>query len=113
MARSLMTPLLLGLSLACDEPQDCGKVETCPVGTSIEEYRESREGFEVSGDLSSDLSEYEGGVAFRHFTNGSCEWACVAIQECPDPTFPVITEDCFTCGTVNADGDVVQGDCDG
>jgi len=112
MARPLI-PLLLGLSMACDEPQDCGKVETCPVGTVIEEYRESREGYEVSGDVSGDYSEYEGGIAFRRFESGSCEWACVAIQECPDPTFPVITEDCFTCGTVNADGDLVQGDCDG
>jgi hypothetical protein len=105
----LLLPLCL--SVACDEQGDCGKAETCPVGTVIEEYREDREGFEVSGDAAGDVSEYEGGVAFRRFEQGSCEWACVAIQECPASTFPVITEDCFTCGTVNNDGDVVQGDC--
>ena len=112
MVRSFL-PLLLGLSMACGEPQDCGKVETCPVGTVIEESRENREGFEISNDSTIDYSEYQGELAFRRFESGSCEWACVAIQECPDDTFPVITEDCFTCGTVNPDGDVVQGDCDG
>ena len=103
--------LALSLAVACDDQGDCGKVETCPVGTVIEEYREDRQGFEITGDAQGDADDYDGSVAFRRFEDGSCEWACVAIQECPDPTFPVITTDCFTCGTVNADGDVVQGDC--
>jgi hypothetical protein len=110
MSAAVRTACLV-LLLGCEEDKDCGEVETCPVGTVIEEYRSDREGFELSGDVDGDYAGYDGGVAFRRFDNGTCEWACVAIQECPDPTFPVITEDCFTCGTVNDDGDVVQGDC--
>jgi hypothetical protein len=109
--RHPLSILLLTLSFGCDEAEDCGKAETCPVGTVVEEYRENREGFEISGEGSTDYTSYEGGLAYRRFENGTCEWACVAIQECPDFTFPVITEDCFTCGTVNDDGDLVQGDC--
>ena len=111
MHRRLMP--LLALSLGCDEPVDCGKVQSCPVGTVVEEYRESREGFEIRGTASANYRDYTGGVAYRQYESGSCQWTCVAIQGCPTDTFPVISDDCFTCGTVNDDGDLVQGECDG
>ena len=43
------------------------------MGTVVEEYRENREGFEISGDASGTYSEYEGGIAFRRFESGSCD----------------------------------------
>lgn len=89
--------------------ESCGE-QGCPVGTAWEEYRAVREGFEVSAGA--DPKSYGGEVAFKHFGEGECAWTCVTINACPDTTFPVITESCFTCGTVNAQGEVVQGTCD-
>ena len=107
----LLPTALLGLNMGCGQPEDCGKVESCPVGTVVEAYSQYREGLEINGDVSSTAGLYDGGVAFRHFESGTCEWACVAIQECEPPAFPIITEDCFTCGLMSEEGEVVQPEC--
>ncbi len=58
---------------------------------------------------------YDADGAFASFGMGDCEYYCSVIQACPEDTFPVITEDCFTCGVVTYDsaGEPVisQGNC--
>ncbi len=87
---------------------NCGDQE-CPVGTYFDEYRAQREGFEVEAEV--DPGSYSGGVAYRDFGEEECRYTCVVMQECPAWTFPVITEDCFTCATVD-EGEVVGGECE-
>ena len=104
--------VVAGLVTACGDKDDCGVEQECPTGTVVEEYRANREGFEISGDGSSNgYDDYDGSVAFRHFESGQCRWTCVAIQECPAETVPVITEDCFTCGTWNDSEELEVPDC--
>lgn len=89
---------------------DCGAQE-CPVGTAFSEYRADREGFDLSAGL--DPATYSGEVAFSTFGESECAYQCETINPCPADTFPVITETCFTCGLITADGEVAQGSCDG
>jgi hypothetical protein len=74
-----------------------------------EEYQHNRSGYDVN--LGWDPAYKDAEVLFKSFSDGECKWACVVIQECPADTFPVITEDCFTCGLVNDEGEVVQAEC--
>lgn len=107
--------LLVLLTLAaCGNPQKtaeaCGEQE-CPVGTAFYESREVVEGIEI--DASFDPKTYAGELAFKRMGEGSCEYYCQTIEPCDEGTFPVITEDCFTCGVVNPEtGEVSQGVCD-
>ena len=109
-----MSVLLLYIS-ACGDPKagdiasQCGE-KTCPVGTTYEEYRSMRDGYDI--DLAVDPTTYSGELAFKNFEEGECKWTCVLIQGCPEGTFPVISEDCFTCGAITDDGQVLQGSCD-
>ena len=113
--KAMKTPALfvpLSLLLGCNGEeiaQSCGE-QSCPVGTAFEEYRATREGFDL--DLAVDPAEYSGEVAFSTFGEGECSYQCVTINPCPEDTFPVIDEDCFTCGAITSDGDVVQGSCE-
>jgi len=105
---SVIASLLLGVVGCGSDDLDCGE-QTCPVGTYFDEYRASREGFEV--DVEVDVTSYSGEVAFRNFGEEECRYTCVVMQECPEWTFPVITEDCFTCATVE-EGELVGGECE-
>ena len=58
-----------------------------------------------------DVTAYAGGVAFWNFGEFECRYTCVVTQDCPEWTFPVISEDCFTCATVE-NGEVLGGACD-
>ncbi len=89
--------------------QDCGSQE-CPVGTAFAEYRADRAGFDLSAGA--DPKTYSGEVAFSTFGESECTYQCTTINPCPDSTFPVITNSCFTCGLLNAEGEVAQGECD-
>lgn len=103
---------LLSLLASCaaeDVANSCGSQE-CPVGTAFSEYRAVREGFDLDADI--DPLEYSGEVAFSTQGEGECRYTCETINACPEDTFPVITEDCFTCGAITADGEVAQGSCE-
>ena len=89
---------------------DCGTQE-CPVGTAFAEYRADRQGFDLQAGL--DPTTYSGEVAFSTFGESECAYQCETINPCPNGTFPVITDSCFTCGVVTPDGQVAQGDCGG
>lgn len=88
----------------------CGE-QACPVGTAFKESRSITAGYDISGGI--DPAEYQAEGAFARFGEGECEYACEVIQACPEGTFPVITADCFTCGVLNAEGEVQQGSCGG
>lgn len=88
----------------------CGQYE-CPVGTAPKELRQVSGGTNITGGI--DLTAYAAEGAYSVFGEGSCEYACELIQGCNGETFPIITKDCFTCGTVNASGQAVQGSCNG
>ena len=91
-----------------DDDIDCGPQE-CPVGTAYDEYQAQREGYDV--DTVYDDSFHHAAVAYRTFGEAECRYQCVAIQECPAETVPVITEDCFTCGTWNDSEELEVPDC--
>ena len=117
MQKSFFSIVLVMASLGCKQAgqtalegaKACGDQE-CPVGTAFAEFRSVREGFEL--DVGFDPKTYSGEVAFKNFGEGECTYTCETINACPVDTFPVIREDCFTCGVVNANGEVVQGACD-
>ena len=107
---------LLLLGAACTDPiqsaediaNSCGK-QDCPVGTAFREIREVQGGYDISAGF--DPSTYSADGAFQSMGSGSCSYACEVINPCPEKTFPVITQTCFTCGVVNSAGDVAQGAC--
>jgi len=104
--------LVLLLAVACGNPnlaaQECD--EECPIGTAIAKSAEITEAIDL--DLGVDPSTYAGELAFKRVGEGSCEMECITIEPCDEGTFPVITEDCFTCGLVSAEtGEVNQGSC--
>lgn len=117
---SLMFTLLLALGAwapagcgdeveaAKDVADSCGE-QACPVGTSFREVRSISAGTDITAGV--DASNYEGDGAYKRFGMGMCEYACQVINACPEDTFPVITADCFTCGTLDAEGNVRQGSC--
>lgn len=116
----LLACLLLVCAVAavggCTDPVDaaqnvaeaCGD-QPCPVGTAFTEIRSISAGYDIG--LGYDPASYSASGAFKRFGEGDCEYACQVINACPDGTFPVITADCFTCGTLNAAGEVQQGTC--
>ena len=89
-----------------DDTFSCERV--CPAGTAVATSQQIEEGYDL--DAAGDPSEYEGQIAFATFVEGRCTWTCATIQPCPPETFPVITEECFTCAAL-ADGEIVQGGC--
>jgi hypothetical protein len=107
----------LGLAVACSDGTEaaalCGMQE-CPVGTSFSESRTSMMTYDIA--LGFNAMTYDADGAFKSFGSGSCEYFCGVIQACPEDTFPVITDSCFTCGTVTYDSAgepvVSQGNCD-
>jgi hypothetical protein len=86
----------------------CGRRE-CPSGTRPEETRSLDASNDISGGY--DPATYKAEGSFKRSGSGSCEYACVVIQPCPNGTFPIIGEDCFTCGNIKEDGTVDQGAC--
>ena len=105
--------VLVGLVACKDEVDpDCGDAE-CPVGTAYDVYHKDREGINVtvSGSHTSATSVSKGQVAYKNYGEGECRYTCVAISECPEDTWPVITEDCFTCALLDDDGEPVSVDC--
>lgn len=97
----------------CGNPQktaeSCG-LQECPVGTLFYESREVVEGIDIAAAY--DPATYSGELAFSRVGEGRCEYYCQTMEPCDEGTFPVITEDCFTCGVVNQEsGDVSQGVC--
>lgn len=87
----------------------CGDY-VCPIGTAPRELRQVEGGYEIGASI--DVTKYQADGAYKVFGEGSCEYACEVMQPCNEGTFPVITKDCFTCGTMNAQGQVVQGACE-
>lgn len=73
---------LLGIVAGCGKSASvaasCGD-QSCPAGTVVEEYRSSRDGFDVSGGASA--SEASGDVAFANFGEGECRFTCVAMAD--------------------------------
>ena len=107
--RPVIGALVLPLLAGCPDDVDCSN-KACPVGTKFDEYRAARDGFDLN--IEHDPDTYDGQFAFRSFGEEECRYTCVAIQECPEWTFPVITADCFTCAAV-VDGEVVGVECAG
>ncbi len=106
---TLASLLLAACGDAADIAAECGATE-CPVGTAYDEYRAVRSGIDLEITVE-DPTAYSGEIAFQNFGEGECQYTCVAIQACPEWTWPVITEDCFTCATMNEDGEVVDPEC--
>lgn len=108
----MVPPLLLLALLACGArkiAEECD-ASVCPVGTAPAESRALEGAIDL--DLAFDPTTYAGEVAFKEISNGSCSVLCATIEPCDEGTFPVITEDCFTCGVVDeTTGEVNQGSC--
>lgn len=81
---------------------------SCPAGTRPVALSASKNAIDVSTYASP--RTWSGGIGYKTFGERSCQVACVATQACPAGTFPVITQNCFTCGQVVGDG-VKQGAC--
>ena len=80
-----------------------------PAGTTPVMSARSSGGVQVEGEV--DPTDWSGGLAVRTFGEGECAFSCLAIQECPEGTWPVFSYSCFTCATLNSRGEVVQGSC--
>ncbi len=93
---------------AVEVAKACGQ-QRCPVGTALRESRSVTTGSDISGGY--DPVTYKADGAYKRLGSGQCEYICQLIQPCPDGTFPVITEDCFTCGAIGSGGAVAQGAC--
>lgn len=115
MNRTWMTLILVMLATGCPNKNsnlnasDCGE-QGCPIGTTPEEYRKDREGFEVQAGA--DPATYSGEVAFKTFGESECAYQCVAIFTCAEDQYPFITESCYACAGINPDGEIIQPDCD-
>lgn len=110
-----LTLALCGLAGCGDEvdaakevAESCGE-QACPVGTAFREVRSLSGGTDITAGV--DVATYDGEGAYTRFGMGDCEYACEVINACPEQTFPVITAECFTCGTLDAEGNVRQGAC--
>lgn len=93
---------------AAEAASGCGK-RSCPSGTRPEETRALDASSDISGGY--DPATYKAEGAYKRSGSGSCEYACVVTQACPEGTFPIINEECFTCGAISDDGEVDQGVC--
>ncbi len=89
---------------------DCATAPECPVGTILVGSISSKGGSDVSGGY--DPSSYVAEGAYTPVGDVSCDWGCEVIAPCPEGQFPVITDDCYTCGLIDEDGEVVTGACD-
>jgi hypothetical protein len=118
-SKGLWAALSVTLLLAaanCSDPAEkagetasaCGK-RSCPAGTRPEESRMLDASNDISGGY--DPATYKAEGAYKRSGSGSCEYACVVTQACPDNTFPIITDECFTCGAIDDEGQVDQGVC--
>lgn len=96
------------IEAAKEVAQSCGQ-QTCPAGTAQRESRGFSGGTDISGGV--DPDNYSADGAFARFGKGECEYVCEVINPCPDGTFPVLTTECFTCGTLDAEDNVKQGSC--
>jgi hypothetical protein len=94
---------------AGDVARSCDDQE-CPVGTQFRQKANFSGGFDVSGGYNG--TTRSGSGAYAQFGEGDCEYICEAIQDCPESTFPIITETCFTCGVILADDTVDRGNCE-
>lgn len=93
---------------AADVAKSCGD-QACPVGTAPKELASVSASYEISGGY--DPTTYAADGAYKRMGTGKCEYACQVIAPCPESTFPVISATCFTCATINAQGQVQQGSC--
>ena len=84
----------------------------CPVGTSLEEARSVSSTERDVSDGAGPSGGESGGKGFSLMSEGSCSYACVADSPCPTGTWPVITEDCFTCALLDSDGQVIESECE-
>ena len=104
------------MSLGCKDKADaediltCGEQE-CPPGTYFDEERIFESGVNVSVGVTPTKGSANGKFGYASFKNGECSFTCVAVAECPDDTWPVITDECFTCAAFNDDGDIVAHNC--
>jgi len=93
---------------AVEGAKSCGQ-QRCPVGTAPHESRGVTSGSDISGGY--DPATYKAEGAYKRMGSGNCEYICQVTQACPNGTFPVITEACFTCAAIASDGKVGQGAC--
>jgi hypothetical protein len=110
--------LVFLLPAACSDPsedakevaQSCGQ-QKCPVGTLFHEKKSFNGSYDVSGGY--DPATYKAEGAYKTMGSGSCEYVCAVMQACPEspPTFPYITEKCFTCVAVLSDNTLGQPSC--
>ncbi|HCH65616.1 MAG TPA: hypothetical protein DFR83_22625 [Deltaproteobacteria bacterium] len=98
---------------ACGLGKDDERCATagCPVGTGLEEVRSLRAGERDVSDGSDPPVGISGGRGVAFFEDEVCAWTCSAISECPSGTWPVITEDCFTCAILDDLGQVLDSEC--
>lgn len=104
---TLSTAACLGVD-ATETSGQCMARE-CPAGTAPKELREVSGSYDIG--LGFDPLSYKAEGAFKTFGEGKCEYACQLIQACPDRTFPVMTQACFTCGVLTSSNTVAQGSC--
>jgi hypothetical protein len=74
-------------------------------------YAQDRRIIKKKEEASTGQSVDSSGNAVVDFAEDECAWTCVGDVECPDGTWPVITQDCFTCATNGPDGGIVGGEC--
>lgn len=75
---------------AAEAASGCGK-RSCPSGTRPEETRALDASSDISGGY--DPATYKAEGAYKRSGSGSCEYACVVTQACPEGTFPIINEE--------------------
>jgi hypothetical protein len=87
------------------------KNQSCPAGTAQTNKASVQGSSDISGGY--DPATYKAEGAYKRMGSGSCEYICQVFSPCPDSTFPVITQTCFTCGLILPDGTIGQGMCQG
>jgi hypothetical protein len=107
--------LLIGFVVSCKgskDDEECG-TQTCPAGTAVDEYRSDRSGVNISagGSYNPGTTSVSGKLAYANYGSSECRYTCVAFSECPPETWPVIDNECFTCATINDDGEPIHVDC--
>ena len=110
--RHLLIPLT-AFALACGgsgggATDICG-VLSCPAGTTPVASASEASGTAIEGSL--DPTSWSGGLAYRQFGEGECSLTCETIQACPEGSWPVISASCFTCASLDSEGNVVQAAC--
>ena len=94
-----------------DADADCGD-QVCPAGTAFEVYAESRVGINLTASGSAGIDgNASGQLGYANYGEGECRYSCVAFAACPDGTWPVISNECYTCALLDDNGEVTSVEC--